>query len=109
MDALSAWSADFTWRDSDNDLKCRLVPDIERLRVRLREIIARPEIAQALFVASPSLLVGLPYWHENPDSKRGRQAERALVKYFQRMSFRPTPFGLFSGCSIGRVESNERT
>lgn len=77
--------------------------DVQLLRSRLREIVDRPEILHALFVASPSLESALGYWKCEPDSKKGLQAERSLVRYFARMCGRPTPFGLFSGCSIGQV------
>jgi len=77
-----------------------------RLRGHLKSIVERPEVYQALFVASPSLIAGLDYWRQDANSKRGRQAERALVRYFARMCFRPTPFGLFSGCSVGQVNAD---
>jgi thiopeptide-type bacteriocin biosynthesis protein len=73
------------------------------LRDRLRRLVARPEVRQALFVASPSLEAAIDIWEREPDSKKGLQAERALVRYFERMCSRPTPFGLFSGCSVGRL------
>jgi thiopeptide-type bacteriocin biosynthesis protein len=87
---------------------------VEELRFALRAIIDRPEIVHALFVASPSLQGGLEYWKRHPTSKKGRQAERAVVRYFARMAGRCTPFGLFSGCSLGTVadhngESGTRT
>jgi thiopeptide-type bacteriocin biosynthesis protein len=77
--------------------------DVALLRDRLRRLVARPEVRQALFVASPSLEAAIEKWEREPDSKKGLQAERALVRYFERMCSRPTPFGLFSGCSVGRV------
>jgi lantibiotic biosynthesis protein len=77
--------------------------DVQTLRKRLAQIIRRPEVRQALLVASPSLELGLDYWLRDPASKKGRQAERALVRYFTRMCARSTPFGLFSGCSVGRA------
>jgi thiopeptide-type bacteriocin biosynthesis protein len=82
------------------DLAARLAADRELLRRRLRELIARPEIEEALFVASPSLVDGLEIWRTQPDSKKGLRAERALVRYIYRMAARATPFGLFSGCSV---------
>jgi thiopeptide-type bacteriocin biosynthesis protein len=75
--------------------------DIKFLRQRLREIVDRPEIRYALYIGSPSLEASIDYWIQNPDSKKGLQTERALVRYFGRMTGRPTPFGLFSGCSVG--------
>lgn len=77
--------------------------DVQTLRHRLRQIVDRPEVRHALFVASPSLKLGLDYWIHNSASKKGIQAERALVRYFTRMCARSTPFGLFSGCSVGRT------
>src|SRR5215831_229795 len=78
--------------------------DVALLRSRLRSILERPEIAHALLVASPSLESGIEHWKRDPDSKKGLQAERALVRYFERMSSRPTPFGIFAGYSLGTVD-----
>lgn len=77
--------------------------DVQLLRERLVAVVDRPEVSHALSVASPSLDLGIEHWKCDPDSKRGIQAERALVRYFARMSGRSTPFGLFSGCSVGKV------
>ncbi len=83
---------------------------LERDRARLREGIAnwvdQPEIREALFVASPSLLDGLERWRTDPDSRKGKRAEAALVRYLQRMATRCTPFGLFSGCSLGTISGD---
>jgi thiopeptide-type bacteriocin biosynthesis protein len=80
---------------------------VGRLRAYLRRIIDRPEIMHALFIASPSLQSGLEYWRKDPESKKGLQAERAVTRYFARMCGRSTPFGLFSGCSVGSVVDSD--
>lgn len=80
--------------------------DLAVLRARLKAIVARPEVLQALFVASPSLVSSIENWQQDPDSKKGLQAERALVRYLARMSGRSTPFGLFAGYSVGKVSSD---
>jgi thiopeptide-type bacteriocin biosynthesis protein len=102
LTAAAAWESkanqellDFAWKR-----------DVEILRDRLREILMRPEILHALYVASPSLQVGMEHWKRDPDSKKGLQAERALVRYFSRMTGRSTPFGLFSGYSVGEIKEN---
>ncbi len=83
--------------------------DRERLRARLTELAARPEVLEAVFLASPSLHESLSGWRAQPDSKKGQRAERALVRYIYRMAARATPFGLFSGCSVGRVVTDPAT
>lgn len=85
-------------------LEAALAADRERLRARLVELAARPEVLEAVFLASPSLYESLALWRTQPDSKKGQRAERALVRYVYRMAARATPFGLFSGCSVGRVD-----
>ena len=82
--------------------------DAHLLRERLLRIIERPEVEHALYVASGSLQLGIDWWKNdwwksNPRDKKSLQAERAVVRYFSRMAGRPTPFGLFSGCSTGEV------
>ncbi len=80
-------------------LAAALAADRTVLRARLAALLERPEILEAVFVASPSLVDGLEIWKREPDGKKGQRAERALVRYFLRMASRATPFGLFSGCS----------
>jgi thiopeptide-type bacteriocin biosynthesis protein len=90
--------------DDPERLEAALAADRERLRARLTALSERPEILEAVFLASPSLHESLALWRAQPDSKKGQRAERALVRYFYRMAARATPFGLFSGCSVGAVE-----
>jgi thiopeptide-type bacteriocin biosynthesis protein len=83
--------------------------DVGCLRARLQEILGRSEIQHALFLASPSLVASIRYWKQDPNSKRGVQVERALVRYFARMCGRATPFGLMSGLSTGPIAEDEAT
>jgi thiopeptide-type bacteriocin biosynthesis protein len=80
---------------------------VDGLRTRLRDWVARPEVREAIFVASPTadqlvekwLAAGAP-----PD----RPLERTLTRYLARMAGRCTPFGLFAGMSTGTVGSVTR-
>ncbi|HVR96408.1 MAG TPA: lantibiotic dehydratase family protein, partial [Thermoanaerobaculia bacterium] len=104
---LESWSEELQAPDAQGDpdrLKEALAADRERLRARLRDLLGRPEVLEAVFLASPSLVEGLDAWRNQPDGKKGQRAERALVSYLYRMGARATPFGLFSGCSLGPVE-----
>lgn len=92
--------ASLVWEDAEA-LKAALVKDRQRLRAGLRELIGRPAIREALYLASPTLDQSLEHWLRDPDSPRGAQAELVLVRYFQRMTHRCTPFGLFAGHSVG--------
>jgi lantibiotic biosynthesis protein len=65
--------------------------------------VARPEVRDALTVASPDLDASIGHWVEDPDSEGGRRVERTLVRYVTRMAANPTPFGLFAGCSSGTI------
>lgn len=89
-------------------LDTALASDRARLRERLKGVIERPEVREALFVASPSLDENLRHWLLDPDSEHGRKIELSLSKYFMRMSWRPTPFGLFAGCSVGTLGADTR-
>ena len=100
-----AAAADPTTGENPERLEQALAADRERLRARLSAMAERPEVLEAVFLASPSLHESLSLWRSQPDSKKGQRAERALVRYIYRMTARATPFGLFSGCSIGRVET----
>jgi thiopeptide-type bacteriocin biosynthesis protein len=107
FDTLLEWtegvrSADLACKGaSEHELLSALSEDKKNLREKLREICMDPVMSEAIFVASPSLAQSFDKWLADPESKRGQKVERSLVKYVTRSSARPTPFGLFSGCSVG--------
>ena len=80
-----------------------IAADRIRLRGWLRKRLSCPVLREALFLASASLATSIPVWLAAPESERGQKVEHALVRYFSRMASRPTPFGLFAGCSLGRI------
>ncbi|HEV2764435.1 MAG TPA: lantibiotic dehydratase [Pyrinomonadaceae bacterium] len=82
--------------------------DLARLRERLRAALARPFVRDALFVASPNVVERFHLWTDEPETKRGRKVEQVLVRYFSRMAWRATPFGLFAGLSVGTPGSRTR-
>jgi thiopeptide-type bacteriocin biosynthesis protein len=112
FDDLEAWSegleAPGAFSDA-NALEEALARDRARLRTWLRHALERPEIAEAVFLASPALVEAIGNWLADPDSRKGKRAEDSLVRYLQRMACRPTPFGLFSGCSLGTIDSTGTT
>jgi thiopeptide-type bacteriocin biosynthesis protein len=108
FEEVEAWSAGLAAPGADSEaLAAALAADRAMLRARLGALVERPEVAEALFVASPSLAEALETWRRDPDGKKGLRAERALVRYFLRMASRATPFGLFSGCSTAVLEAGD--
>jgi thiopeptide-type bacteriocin biosynthesis protein len=97
-----------TVRGAPADLDAALAADRARLVGRLRELAARPEVREAIQLASPSLDESLAMWLERPDADRGPKVVRALFRYVARMAARATPFGLFAGVSVGRVAADTR-
>jgi lantibiotic biosynthesis protein len=106
FDELLAWSEGLKGLSALGDQACleqALSEDRNRLRDRLSTALSRPEVREALFVASPDLDESIHRWLREPESEKGQRIERALVRYFSRMCGRSTPFGLFAGCSVGTV------
>jgi thiopeptide-type bacteriocin biosynthesis protein len=69
---------------------------------RMRALLERPEIREALFVASPSFDRALAGWLAS-GAPADHEVPLTLLRYLARMSTRSTPFGLFAGCSVGRI------
>ncbi len=110
FDELLAWveEAKFSPRGAEFSSASEGDPNPAILRERLKARVRDPMILEALFVSSVSLDESLEHWNRSPESKQGQKTERALVRYFQRMASRPTPFGMFSGCSVGTIGDSTR-
>jgi thiopeptide-type bacteriocin biosynthesis protein len=111
LDELLVWGAGLETASAAHDaaqLEAACAADQARLRQRLRAVFARPEVREALFIASPDLEERLDLWMAQPEHPSGLKMERALVRYFARMAGRATPFGLFAGCSVGTLGADSR-
>jgi thiopeptide-type bacteriocin biosynthesis protein len=111
FEELAAWSEGLEAIGSlggGRGLPAALERDRARLRARLLAAMTRPELRDAVFVASPSVDEALEVWQKEPDSTKGRRVEPALVSYFSRATARATPFGLFAGCTTGVIDAHTR-
>lgn len=70
---------------------------------RLAACVDRPDVREALFVASPALDERLDAFRAEPLAPAHDGLRHALTKYVCRMAARPTPFGLFAGTSVGTI------
>ncbi|HET9626748.1 MAG TPA: lantibiotic dehydratase [Kofleriaceae bacterium] len=89
--------------DDPDQLAAAIAADRATLRQRLVALVARPEVREAIFVASPNLEASIDAWLASPESEAGQKTERSLVRYVARMAARPTPFGLFAGNTVGTL------
>jgi lantibiotic biosynthesis protein len=81
-----------------------LVADQGAAAARLDRLFERPDVVEALAIASPSLLRVIEQRKRDPGSKKGRAAARTLLRYATRMASRPTPFGTFAGYAVGHID-----
>ena len=64
-------------------------------------------VAESIFLASPELYFQAIKWKSKQlnDQKKIYKLKLSLLKYLARMSTRCTPFGLFAGSCLGRVDN----
>jgi hypothetical protein len=65
-------------------------------------------VREAIGLASPELLTALDKWKQDPikiSHKKKHNLKLSFFKYLARMSARCTPFGVFSGCNVGKITS----
>lgn len=77
--------------------------DRKLLCVRLQQFAERAQVKEALWLASPELFTALSTLRHAAESEKGQRLQRSLYRYLARMTSRPTPFGLFAGCSVGTI------
>jgi lantibiotic biosynthesis protein len=86
-----------------DDVAAAVASDRNLVRGRLQQFTERAEVKEALWLASPDFFAALSTWRQAPESEKGQRLEQALCRYIARMTSRSTPFGLFGGCSVGKI------
>lgn len=71
----------------------------------LMDLLKDQEILDSIYIASVPLFNEISLNLKNPYSPSGDKLLMSLIKYFNRMAGRATPYGKFSGISFGKVES----
>src|SRR6185369_4712188 len=61
--------------DDRDQLAAAIDADRQVLRARLQRLIARPEVREAIFVASPGLEASIDAWLADPTSEGGQKTE----------------------------------
>lgn len=90
----------------DSSLGDAIARDVERVSERLARLASSPVVREGIFVASPSLYEAVEEWSQDPAVPRAHDTPVSLLRYVSRMAWRPTPFGLFAGCSFGVIGSS---
>ncbi|WP_030750279.1 lantibiotic dehydratase [Streptomyces sp. NRRL S-31] len=91
---------------ASGDTRCPCEADVwdepDRLRARIGQFVSDPAFLAAVELASPSLAGEARKASEGrpAKTKRLRRVLVSLVKYRLRMTYRPTPFGLFAGVAL---------
>ena len=109
---LTALSADLRAPAAPSEgaeLDVALAADRARTSDALRALVRTdPYVREALFLASPSLDAGIESWLRGEEAPRAKGVAEIVLRYIARMSARATPFGLFSGSSVGSLGDETR-
>jgi thiopeptide-type bacteriocin biosynthesis protein len=112
-DELESWAADLEAPAVAGQeaalLEAAVARDRVRLTARLQDIAVRPEVREAMFLASPDLEDSLQIWLNDSASERGARIGRSVLRYFIRMCARATPFGLFAASEMGEILTGRGT
>lgn len=78
----------------------------------LKEICTNPIFQEAVYLASLNLYIELAKWNHSEkefSKKEYKKLKQTIVKYYSRISTRPTPFGLFSSVGLGKFSLDNET
>ncbi|KZS39850.1 hypothetical protein AWE51_09395 [Aquimarina aggregata] len=75
---------------------------------KIKELCASPIVSEAIFLASPELHQEMTKYLNGKEMKDPDRLIQSLHKYLLRMGHRCTPFGLFSGCSVGTIDEQTK-
>ena len=110
LEVFEGWTtglaAAATCAESDEHLELVLAADRALLRRRLAELVADEQVADGLALVSTDLADAVVNIQPSPATKRGRSAERSLVRYVTRIATRPDLFGLAAAYQIGHFSQD---
>lgn len=72
---------------------------------KVRELCTNSSVSEAIYLASPELHQEMLKYLQRDHQDTNEKLVFSLLKYLLRMGTRCTPFGLFSGCSVGKIEN----
>ena len=80
---------------------------VGNIEIALKEILKSNLLREAIYLASPVLFSQIQLWEKDniKDTKKCDRIKYTLLKYLTRMSSRCTPFGLFAGVALGKVDT----
>jgi hypothetical protein len=84
-------------------LDWRARADLAEQRRYFSDVIARPDVNEAILIASASLHASSEGGYAAPDSPVRSRVEHELVKYVACLAWRMTPSGLFAG-RVGQAD-----
>ncbi|MXO04123.1 lantibiotic dehydratase family protein [Flavobacterium sp. HBTb2-11-1] len=72
------------------------------------EVLKDPILKEAIYLASPVLYNAVIKWIDAKESSKNiediEKIKFSVLKYISRLSARCTPFGLFAGCTVGKID-----
>lgn len=74
---------------------------------KIKQLCEDKTVSEAIFIASPELHREMLKSLSSQNSVIDKSLQITLLKYIIRMGSRCTPFGIFSGCSIGDISSEK--
>jgi class I lanthipeptide synthase len=89
---------------SGSELASAVDADRRLVLGRLGALFRRPEIEEALFIASPDAFAACGALQGPPNRPADAAVACTAMRYFARMVGRCTPYGLFAGCSVGTLD-----
>jgi hypothetical protein len=74
----------------------------------INEILSSEFVLESLYIASTSIYQTCKFYLEKniTNPKKKNEFKFSLMQYLIRMSTRCTPFGLFAGCTIGKISNS---
>ena len=88
-------------------IRTPLYPFKDFLEIDIRNLLTDMTFKEALLLSSPVLVDEIEkYLNKDLNEKESEKLLLSICRFYLRASYRCTPFGLFAGISIGKLQDN---